>query len=95
MADETEDGASSRRWPPPGIPPTRELFEEELARTTARSQELLGLSTEAATRIATDWGYQVRIAREDDAWFILTTDLSPRRINLVVEHGLVTEAGAG
>jgi hypothetical protein len=95
MADETQNYSTGPQWPPVGSPPTDLPFEDELARTNARSQELLGLNTEDATRRATDWGYQVRITREDDTSFILTMDLSARRINLAIEHGLVTQAGAG
>jgi hypothetical protein len=95
MADETQNHSTGLQWPPTGTPQVGLPFEDELARTNARSQELLGLSTEEATRRATEWGYQVRITREDGTSFILTMDLSARRINLAIEHGLVTQAGAG
>ncbi len=66
-----------------------------MARTNARSRELLGLTVDKATQLATGWGYQVRIVREDGDWFVLTMDLQSRRINLEIENGLVVQAGAG
>jgi len=95
MTHENEDRAANPQGQPLGTPRSRSEFEEQMARTNARSRELLGLTADKATELATGWGYQVRIVRQDGDWFVLTMDLQSRRINLEIENGLLVQAGAG
>ncbi len=71
-----------------------DLFRDERARTNERAQLLVGMDVDAATALTAEWGYQFRITREDQESFILTMDLSSRRINVEVEQGLVVTAAA-
>jgi len=69
-------------------------FRVEQARTNERAQQLVGMAVDAATSLTAEWGCRVRITREDQESFILTMDLSSRRINVEVEHGLIVTAAA-
>lgn len=71
-----------------------DLFRDEQARTNERAQQLVGMDLDAATALTAEWGYQFRVTREDQESFILTMDLSSRRINVEVEHGLIVTTAA-
>lgn len=50
-----------------------------------------GLTVDAARRLAKLEGHTIRVVREDGKDYALTMDLRERRINVIVEHGLVCD----
>ena len=63
--------------------------------SSADAQELVGLSEEEATKVATGKGWVVRVAMRDGEGLMLTTDYSDTRVNLTVTNGVVTAITVG
>ena len=94
--DERVGYATGPQWGPTGPGPAGEQsFDEQRAVTSQRAGELVGHAWGDAVALGTSWGCTVRLVRRDSTEFVVTTDLSPRRINLEVEAGSVVAAWAG
>ena len=60
--------------------------------TVAEAQQsIVGLTVDEATKVATESGWTVRVAREDGADLAVTMDYNPARLNVAVEAGVITE----
>jgi hypothetical protein len=75
--------------------PDDEEVSDQLALARTEGQRLVGLPLDEAAATATARGFTVRLARQDATQFVMTMDLSFRRINLEVENGRVVAAFAG
>jgi hypothetical protein len=51
---------------------------------------LIGLTEAEAQKVATELGWQVRVAMRDGEAFMLTTDYQTNRVNLTITKGSVT-----
>lgn len=67
-------------------------FDEQLAATRARAPEFVGLSEDDARRLGEHYGLLLRVVAPGA---IVTADLRPHRVTLVVQDGVVTRADAG
>jgi hypothetical protein len=56
----------------------------------AAVKKLIGLTEAEAQKVATDFGWQVRVAMRDGEAFMLTKDYQTNRVNLTVTKGFVT-----
>ncbi|MFN8022896.1 MAG: hypothetical protein U0Q03_15320 [Acidimicrobiales bacterium] len=52
---------------------------------------IIGLTVDEATKVATEAGWSVRVAREDGVDLAVTMDYVPTRLNVAVEAGVITE----
>lgn len=53
--------------------------------------DVVGLTVDEASRIASETGWSIRVVREDGADLAVTADYSETRINVATEAGIVTE----
>jgi hypothetical protein len=53
-------------------------------------KRLIGLTEVEAQKVATELGWQVRVAMRDGEAFMLTTDYQTNRVNLTITKGSVT-----
>jgi hypothetical protein len=53
-------------------------------------KKLIGLTEAEAQKVATELGWQVRVAMRDGEAFMLTTDYQTNRVNLTITKGYVT-----
>jgi hypothetical protein len=58
-------------------------------------KKLIGLTEAEAQKVATELGWQVRVAMRDGEAFMLTTDYQTNRVNLTITKGLVTNVVIG
>ena len=56
----------------------------------AAAKKLIGLTEAEAQKVATDFGWQARVAMRDGEAFMLTKDYQTNRVNLTVTKGFVT-----
>jgi hypothetical protein len=56
----------------------------------ASAKKLIGLTEAEAQKVATELGWQVRVAMRDGEAFMLTTDYQTNRVNLTITKGYVT-----
>lgn len=70
-------------------------MEEDRAHSDRVVPLIVGLPEETARTVVIDNGCNMRIGRRDNELFSLTMDYSPRRITVVIEHGIVREATVG
>jgi hypothetical protein len=56
----------------------------------ASAKKLIGLTEAEAQKVATELGWQVRVAMRDGEAFMLTTDYQTNRVNLTITKGSVT-----
>ena len=61
----------------------------------ASAKKLIGLTEAEAQKVATELGWQVRVAMRDGEAFMLTTDYQTNRVNLTITKGLVTNVVIG
>jgi hypothetical protein len=61
----------------------------------ASANQLVGLSEDEATKVATEKGWAVRTVARDGESFPITMDYRTDRVNLTVEAGLVTAVTVG
>lgn len=61
----------------------------------ASAKKLIGLTEAEAQKVATELGWQVRVAMRDGEAFMLTTDYQTNRVNLTVTKGSVTNVVIG
>jgi hypothetical protein len=72
---------------------TGEVDMEEI--TNEEANTLLGMSEQEATSTAEANGWVVRIAARDGEQFALTMDYNPKRVNLTVDNGVVSDVFIG
>jgi hypothetical protein len=63
--------------------------------TNEAANTLLGMSEQEATSTAEANGWVVRIAARDGEQFALTMDYNPKRVNLTVDNGVVSDVFIG
>jgi hypothetical protein len=61
----------------------------------ASAKKLIGLTEAEAQKVATELGWQVRVAMRDGEAFMLTTDYQTNRVNLTITKGSVTAVVVG
>jgi hypothetical protein len=61
----------------------------------ASAKKLIGLTEAEAQKVATEFGWQVRVAMRDGEAFMLTTDFQTNRVNLTIVAGSVTAVVVG
>ena len=59
------------------------------------AKKLIGLEETEAQKVATELGWQVRIAMRDEEAFMLTKDYQTNRVNLTITKGVVTNVAVG
>jgi hypothetical protein len=61
----------------------------------ASAKKLIGLTEAEAQKVATELGWQVRVAMRDGEAFILTLEYQTNRVNLTITKGFVTAVVIG
>jgi hypothetical protein len=61
----------------------------------ASARKLIGLTEAEAQKVATELGWQVRVAMRDGEAFMLTEDYQTNRVNLTITKGFVTAVVVG
>ena len=61
----------------------------------ASAKKLIGLTEAEAQKVATELGWQVRVAMRDGEAFMLTKDYQTNRVNLTITKGSVTAVVIG
>ena len=61
----------------------------------ASAKKLIGLTEAEAQKVATELGWQVRVAMRDGEAFMLTKDFQTNRVNLTIAAGSVTAVAVG
>lgn len=89
--DSGASGGSPGAIPGPAVNPTNPVA----ALDSASSKKLIGLTEAEAQKVATELGWQVRIAMRDGEAFMLTTDYQTNRVNLTITKGLVAAVVVG
>lgn len=56
---------------------------------------LIGRNKLLGQLMCNEYGYVWRLTREDDIFFVVTDDINPDRINIVVENNIITETSFG
>ena len=59
------------------------------------AKKLIGLTEAEAQKVATELGWQVRVAMRDGEAFMLTMDYQTNRVNLTITKGSVTAVVIG
>jgi hypothetical protein len=75
----------------PGVTPTNPMA----ALDSESSKKLIGLTETEAQKVATEFGWQVRIAMRDGEAYMLTKDYQTNRVNLTLTKGFVTAVVIG
>ena len=75
----------------PGVTPTNPVA----ALDSESSKKLIGLTETEAQKVATEFGWQVRIAMRDGEAYMLTKDYQTNRVNLTLTKGFVTAVVIG
>lgn len=84
------DTSSIEPMPEPGVDPgMSEPIPVEKANT------LVGLTEDEAMALASESGWEYRVAARDGESFMLTTDYVTNRVNVVIEDGVITEVTVG
>jgi hypothetical protein len=100
---EVTDGADPEPEPkpvdpgPPAVDPGQVENPTEPAAVPDETsvKRLIGLTEAEAQKVATELGWQVRVAMRDGEAFMLTTDYQTNRVNLTITKGLVTNVVIG
>lgn len=90
---EVTDGADPVPTPVPGpaVTPTIAV----VALDNASAKKLIGLTEAEAQKVATELGWQLRVAMRDGEAFMLTKDYQTNRVNLTIAKGYVTAVVVG
>jgi hypothetical protein len=77
---------------PPAVDPGQVEIPTEPAAVPDETsvKRLIGLTEAEAQKVATELGWQVRVAMRDGEAFMLTTDYQTNRVNLTITKGSVT-----
>jgi predicted small lipoprotein YifL len=78
-----------------GIGPVVNQTEPMAALDDASSKKLIGLTEAEAQKVASELGWQVRVAMRDGEAFMLTQDYQTNRVNLTITKGFVTAVVIG
>jgi hypothetical protein len=89
--DPGTSGGSPGAVPAPAENPTAPVA----ALDDASAKKLIGLTEAEAQKVATELGWQVRIAMRDGEAFMLTQDFQTNRVNLTIVAGSVTAVVVG
>jgi hypothetical protein len=76
------------------IEPAPDMGDEDVI-SASDAQTLVGLSEDEAMKVAASKGWDYRVSARDGEQFMLTTDYVPRRVNVVIDDGMVTEVSVG
>ena len=95
---EVTDGADPVPEPKPADPGSPAVVPGQAENPTnpvaalddASAKKLIGLTEAEAQKVATELGWQVRVAMRDGEAFMLTTDYQTNRVNLTITKGSVT-----
>jgi hypothetical protein len=95
---EVTDGGEPEPEPKPVDPATPAVDPGQAKNPTdpvvvlddASAKRLIGLTEAEAQKVATELGWQVRVAMRDGEAFMLTTDYQTNRVNLTITKGSVT-----
>jgi len=74
--------------------PAPDMGDDEVI-SASDAQTLVGLSEDEAMKVAASKGWDYRVSARDGEQFMLTTDYVPRRVNVVIDDGVVTEVSVG
>jgi hypothetical protein len=74
--------------------PVPDIGDDEVI-SASDAQTLVGLSEDEAMKVAASKGWDYRVSARDGEQFMLTTDYVPRRVNVVIDDGVVTEVSVG
>jgi hypothetical protein len=91
---ETPAPAPSATPPYCGLKPEAQAARTNGGMTFPATTDYLGKSVDDARELATTRKLELRVVGEDGACHAITDDLSTSRINVYVEQGMVTAAGA-
>jgi hypothetical protein len=89
--DPGSTGGSPGAVPGPVVNPTNPV----VALDDASAKKLIGLTEAEAQKVATELGWQVRVAMRDGEAFMLTEDYQTNRVNLTITKGFVTAVVVG
>ena len=92
---EVTDGSDPE--PTPGVVPgqAENPTNPVAALDIASAKRLIGLTEAEAQKVATELGWQVRVAMRDGEAFMLTKDYQTNRVNLTITKGFVTAVVIG
>ena len=91
QVDTGSSGGSPGAVPGPAVTPTIAV----VALDNASAKKLIGLTEAEAQKVATELGWQVRIAMRDGEAFVLTLEYLTNRVNLTITKGFVTAVVIG
>lgn len=77
----------------PGVVPSPQAHC--IADTPPEMARYLGRSLHDAEALAASQGYHVRVVGADGTCKMVTQEVDPRRVDLYLDHGVVTAAGMG
>ncbi|MBJ7369188.1 MAG: hypothetical protein JHC65_12120 [Ilumatobacteraceae bacterium] len=89
--DPGSTGGSPGAVPGPVVNPTNPVVVLD----DASAKKLIGLTEAEAQKVATELGWQVRVAMRDGEAFMLTQDFQTNRVNLTITRGFVTAVVVG
>ncbi len=89
--DPGSTGGSPGADPRPAVNPTDPVAVLD----DASARKLIGLTEAEAQKVATELGWQVRVAMRDGEAFMLTEDYQTNRVNLTITKGFVTAVVVG
>ena len=89
--DPGSSGGSPGVVPGEAVNPTNPV----VALDDASSKKLIGLTEAEAQKVATEMGWQVRVAMRDGEAYMLTMDYQTNRVNLTITKGYVTAVVVG
>jgi len=89
--DPGSTGGSPGAVPGPIVNPTNPVAVLD----DASAKKLIGLTEAEAQKVATELGWQVRVAMRDGEAFMLTQDFQTNRVNLTITKGFVTAVVVG
>ena len=89
--DPGSTGGSPGAVPGPVVNPTNPVVVLD----DASAKKLIGLTEAEAQKVATELGWQVRIAMRDGESFMLTQDFQTNRVNLTITKGFITAVVVG
>ena len=98
---EVTDGSDPEPTPvepgSPGVVPGEAVNPTNpvVALDDASSKKLIGLTEDEAQKVATEMGWQVRVAMRDGEAYMLTMDYQTNRVNLTITKGYVTAVVVG
>jgi hypothetical protein len=67
----------------------------DLKSNHVKPSTLIGMSKQDAVSLVEKQQMLARIIREDDIWFVVTSDLHHNRMNLEIQKGVVVKAAIG